>query len=215
MHQQKFCRHCSNPTPYISNTKGYRDYCNAECQKLHNRKERLKAAIKKIEDFGFQYHDGYKETHSYVDVTNRKCGHRFEVRFLNLFTNPDYCPTCGNKLKYEKLKNRNVAGAKPRAYREKFSEYRKLINLLTARTFRENREVINPNNLPMGRIDTHETPHHVDHIVSVKTCFELGIEPERCASVENLRVMPAIENMRKYSKTTPEAAELLSRWGYA
>lgn len=212
IHEQKYCRNCGIKTPLISKTKGYRDYCCQACTTEHVRKIRLENAIKKLDDFGFDYHGGYGYTHSYVDVTNRKCGHTFSVRYLNIFTNPDYCPTCGNAIKYEKLVARNVAGAKDWKYRESFDEYRRMVNLLTARTYRKYKHEINPLDLPKGRIDTHENPHHVDHIVPVKYCFENEIPPSRCASKENLRMMPALENMKKYSKITEDAKNVLTKW---
>lgn len=38
---------------------------------------------------------------------------------------------------------------------------------------------------------------HLDHIVSVRTGFEAGLPPEAVADLSNLRMIPAIENVRK------------------
>lgn len=212
-HEQKYCRCCGKSTPKISNTKGYRDYCDLECRTKHERKFRAEAFIKRVEDFGFTYLGGYTHNKSPMNVRNNKCEHEFTIsQAANIFTNPDYCPTCGNKLKHEKLVARNMAGAKPREYRLVYSEYRKRVNLLTSRTYRTNKSVINPLDLPIGRTDTCENAHHLDHIVPVKYCFERGFTPERCASVENLRVMPALENIVKYSKLTDEAKRIVESW---
>lgn len=213
MHEQKQCRQCNKATPWISNTKGYRDYCNNECRLLHDRKIRKEKAITDIEEFGFDYLGGYMYNKAPIQVRNRKCGHEFIVKQAqNLFTNPDYCPTCGNDIKYKKLVARNIAGAKDWKYKESFAEYRKQVNLLTARTYRENKALVNPKNLPIGRIGHSSDPHHIDHVVSVKYCYEAGIEPERCASIENLRVIEALDNMQKYSKLTEESRSILEGW---
>jgi hypothetical protein len=42
-----------------------------------------------------------------------------------------------NDIRHDKLVERNVAGTKPRAFRERFDEYTKAVKTLTARTYRE------------------------------------------------------------------------------
>lgn len=112
-HEQKNCRCCNKPTPLISKTKGYRDFCNQECNNTYNRKVRTEQAINRITEFGFDYLGGYTHNKAPVTVRNRKCGHEFTIKqALNLFTNPDYCPTCGSKVRHEKLIERNVLASK-------------------------------------------------------------------------------------------------------
>lgn len=53
---------------------------------------------------------------------------------------------------------------------------------------------------------------HIDHIVSVWACFRLGIVPCWAASIENLRMLPAHENIKKRASLTADAVSLLEKW---
>ncbi len=212
MHKQKYCRECNKETPWISGTKGYRDYCNVDCRIIYDRKTRLVAAIKRVEDFGFIYHDGYTCSHSKVKVTSKNCNHTFIATYLNLFTNSAYCPDCGTAIKKNKIVARNKTGIKDRDYKNNFKEYRKIVNRLTRNVYIKYKTLLNPNDLPLAKLGSHLNAHNIDHIISAKYCFVNDIPPELCASVENLRVMPALDNMMKYSKLTEDSKRILSLW---
>lgn len=54
----------------------------------------------------------------------------------------------------------------------------------------------------------------LDHIVPISLGYKLSIPISKMASLENLRLIPAIENTKKGGKLTPEGIELLIKWGY-
>lgn len=56
---------------------------------------------------------------------------------------------------------------------------------------------------------------HWDHIVPVKYGFENGIAIELICSVENVKRVPAKENLSKGSKLTEESKKILEDWGTA
>jgi hypothetical protein len=43
--------------------------------------------------------------------------------------------------------------------------------------------------------------HHVDHIVSIKDCFDYNVDPKIVADIINLRVIPEEENLSKNSNS--------------
>ena len=57
--------------------------------------------------------------------------------------------------------------------------------------------------------------YHWDHIVPVKTAFEMGISIAQLSDKENIRKISAFENLSKGSNLTPEAKALLEKWGTA
>lgn len=80
-----------------------------------------------------------------------------------------------------------------------FKKYRNRIAVRTKNTYNEFKNVINPDNLPIGKAGI-TGAHHVDHIMSVREAFTYSIPIEMVASKENLRVITWQENNSKYSK---------------
>ena len=65
-------------------------------------------------------------------------------------------------------------------------------------TYEQNKEIINPNNYPRTLCGV-KGGWQLDHIITVKECFEKGILPEDASSLNNLRMLPWKENlMRQY-----------------
>ena len=57
--------------------------------------------------------------------------------------------------------------------------------------------------------------HEIDHIVPVMKGYEMGIEPEKMWSKENIQLIPMVENRSKGVKLTDDALMLLDVWGGA
>lgn len=93
-----------------------------------------------------------------------------------------------------------------------FREYSRLVNAATAKTYKEYKEIINPDDLPIARVDKFANAHHIDHVVSKSICYGLGISVEKCASVDNLRIIRGIDNLAKASTIVKESRELLKKW---
>lgn len=93
-----------------------------------------------------------------------------------------------------------------------FQEYSRLVNAATTKTYREYKEIINPDDLLIARVDKFANAHHIDHIVSKMVCYGLGISVDKCASFENLRLVRAVDNLTKGSSVTEESRKLLLSW---
>ena len=79
-------------------------------------------------------------------------------------------------------------------------KYRNRVSARTRRVYRENKEELNPFNLPLGKCGI-EGAHQIDHIISVREGFEKRIPVEIISAKENLRIIPWLENLRKYDGT--------------
>lgn len=82
-----------------------------------------------------------------------------------------------------------VAGASDR---EEYRAYREAVDRETAKTWRENKQLLDP-------LETRGRARGIDldHIKPVKQCYLEGLSPQECASVGNLRLMDARLNRRE------------------
>lgn len=88
---------------------------------------------------------------------------------------------------------------KPREFSydiEEYAGYKKAVYKHSNRTYKENIDVINP--------DGHERTRNgvkggwqLDHIKPVVECFETGMSIEEASSVDNLRMLPWRENIKR------------------
>jgi len=72
---------------------------------------------------------------------------------------------------------------------QSYDEYRREVDRVTERNYREYRAWIDPDGL-RGR----KHGYDLDHMWPAKMCWVHGWAPETCASVALLRVMPAKQN---------------------
>jgi hypothetical protein len=56
--------------------------------------------------------------------------------------------------------------------------------------------------------------YHIDHIVPIFYGEKRGIPIEKIGSIENLRIIPKDENLKKGAHLTNDSRELLAKWGY-
>ena len=78
-----------------------------------------------------------------------------------------------------------------------FGQYRNRIAYRTKKTYEKYKDIINPNNLPLGKCGI-DGAHNIDHIISVREGFEKGLAVEEMSRKENLQVIPWLENVQKY-----------------
>ncbi|AGR47738.1 hypothetical protein PHIM7_79 [Sinorhizobium phage phiM7] len=78
------------------------------------------------------------------------------------------------------------------------TEYARKVRWFSEKTYRENISIINPHGYIRGRCGV-PGAWQLDHIKSVKQCFEEGLTPEQCADVENLQMLSWEENRRKWA----------------
>jgi hypothetical protein len=206
-------------------------FCGDACRSIGYHRKRANKAIQRVIDFGFEYLSGeYTHHHSYLQVKNPRCGHEFEVRWSNLFTNPDYCPTCGDALRRKKTSERNKLGINPKSLAKwharnqkshedaiarrdspewaEWQKYGYIVRSKSLMTYRKNIDIIDPDRIRSSQ-------HHIDHIVPVSYCFKNKIPAEFCYSLENLTMATVLENCGRKDRLNDAAKALLVKWGYS
>lgn len=79
-----------------------------------------------------------------------------------------------------------------------YTRYKNKVHRLSDKTYLENIDLINPNRHKRTLCGV-DGGYQLDHIISIKECFESGISPEEASRVENLRILPWKDNlMRQY-----------------
>lgn len=140
-----------------------------------------------------------KNVYEKIRVKNTECGHEFNLCIGNFLYGgiKTTCTICGVKHRSDMLTR--ISNAKHLIWLETATEWQKfkhIVTMETERTYRKNLLSINPNGLWRGPAGT-AGAHHVDHIISKRYCFDNDIPPELCAHIDNLRVIPWLENVKK------------------
>jgi NUMOD3 motif len=82
---------------------------------------------------------------------------------------------------------------------KEFKRYKGRVHRLSSKNYIENIHIINPNNYPRTRCGI-EGGYQLDHIMSVKKCFDNGISEEDASRLENLQLLPWKDNLNKGEK---------------
>lgn len=80
---------------------------------------------------------------------------------------------------------------------DKFIDYRYQVRKLSERTYETHIDILNPQRLKRSRPDLLKGCVQLDHITPIIECFKQGWPPEDAAALNNLRVIDAIENLKK------------------
>ena len=78
-----------------------------------------------------------------------------------------------------------------------FKKYRNRVSVRTRKNYELHESTINPNKLKLGKCGV-AGAHQIDHIITVRQGFDQGLPVEVIAAVDNLRVIPWLENLQKY-----------------
>jgi len=108
-------------------------------------------------------------------------GHRHSIKW-NSWQQGHRCFYCYHESKIKYYTKEDL---------EKYNTYRETINSLTRRIYYKYKSYINPNNYRRGK------HYHLDHIYSVIDGFENDIPVEIISNPNNLRLIPAKENLNK------------------
>ena len=95
------------------------------------------------------------------------------------------------------------------ASRTEWGEYKFRVKYLTAKTYKQFKHVINPEDLPIGRCE-----YQIDHIYSIRHGFENSVAPEVIASIHNLRVLWHVDNKSKHIRSDQTLDELMEKIGH-
>jgi len=123
------------------------------------------------------------------------------------------------KLKYgddlqgpmEKIRATQIANGRwvDPARRTEWGQYKFRVKYLTAKTYKQFKHVINPEDLPIGRCE-----YQIDHIYSIRHGFENSVAPEVIASIHNLRVLWHVDNKSKHIRSDQTLDELMEKIGH-
>lgn len=83
--------------------------------------------------------------------------------------------------------------------KNEFEIYSREVRVITERTYKENINLINPNEL-RRTVCGIKDGYQLDHIVSVKFGFDNNISPEIIGGLENIQMLPWKENRNKWHK---------------
>jgi hypothetical protein len=81
---------------------------------------------------------------------------------------------------------------------KEYTQYARKVHALSHKVYEQNKEIINPNNYPRTLCGV-EGGWQLDHIITIKECFEKEVSAEDASTLTNLRMLPWKENlMRQY-----------------
>jgi hypothetical protein len=140
-------------------------------------------------------HFGYITTSSEIEYNNSKRRSQFKFKLIcpnnhtltatwNNWEKGKRCRQC-----YEKNKHDNAVKNK-----KGWNLYKYNVWKITEQTYKQNLDIINPNNFQRG------FEYHLDHKFSVSEGFRNGILPYVIGGVENLEIIPSLENLKKNNK---------------
>lgn len=135
-----------------------------------------------------------------VTVRNTRCNHIFTSRSKNLLNRNVSCPACAREVKTANLnKSSKDRSDEWKKTADIWQHYKSKVTKLTKLSYKQNKQKINPNNLPTGRAGT-EGAYHLDHIVPIRYCFENYIPEDICAHPDNLQMLYWTDNVGSRDK---------------
>ena len=161
----------------------------------------------------------------YIEYKCNKCCniHSISVADYNSKIHKDYCGVClkskilvgskaaafGNRYHNGKSKSQtHIENMKKRPKRygvnnpnwkedtPEFKRYKGRVHQLTAKVYNTHHDVINPNNYPRTVCGV-QGGWQLDHIVSIRECFNRGYTIEEAACLDNLQMLPWKHNLLK------------------
>lgn len=79
---------------------------------------------------------------------------------------------------------------------KEYTKYSRKVRRLTESIYAKYKEILNPKSYPRTLCGV-PGGYQLDHILSVRECFDAGIPIEECARLENLQMIPWEKNLKK------------------
>jgi hypothetical protein len=142
----------------------------------------------------------------YVCCRCDECDKKYIIKYSK---NQKFCSHCANSR--AQMNNKGGYGNKGKRVpkltgenhprwnpsKKALTTYGRAVHWHSHLTYKANKHIINPNDHPRGRCGV-EGAYQLDHIVSIKKCFEENWPIEKAASVENLQMLPWKDNRNKW-----------------
>lgn len=140
-------------------------------------------------------YDGRRNTN--ITVQNTTCGHEFVTHANNLIIHDINCPTCNNEIKRERcIQQNDIRSEQYLLTSNEWNIYKSIVSSKTRKSYIQHTNIINPNNY--NRVKAGEKDgYQLDHIMSVKYCFDNQIPSTVCSHYTNLQMLPWGENISK------------------
>lgn len=114
------------------------------------------------------------------------------------FSDPEY----QERMKYMDRSYMRKPGWASWLYKDDTPEYKKYrhqVSKITEKNYKKYIDIINPNRHPRTLCGV-EYGWQLDHIKSVRECFDEGLTPKKASELSNLRMLPWLDNlMRNYN----------------
>jgi hypothetical protein len=147
----------------------------------------------KIAELGFEVTDFETKGDTIIARNlNCKCGRSWTTKPTYILSGRSFCKPCNDETKASRMRECNEVKHKTAiSGLSEFKAYKKKVMVLSNRVYRENVE-----RFPVLR----SRENHLDHIIPISFCYKSDIPEEICASICNLRVIPANDNVKKNTK---------------
>lgn len=186
------CKACTTKQRYADSRSNNIDLIEHKFEIIHPPREELKSLTRD----------------AIVEVKNKECGHTFEARWDNLKNELSNCPTCNDIAKAKRCRSFNEERhSVAQLSKSAWDAYKSKVYQYTRASYKKHKSLINPDNLP--RTVSGKKGYHLDHIASIKNCFEWGVPPDKCGDYRNLRMIAWKENSSKKSISLENIPEII------
>lgn len=158
----------------------------------------------KLKELGFVF-EPFRSKLDDIEVYNSKCSCRrkWKTKATYLLTERSFCKPCNDDAKVLRMKSFNATRTNLALKNiDDFVTYKKVVYNMSNNNYNNNKDKFE---LKRSR------ENHLDHITSISFCFRYNIPPEICASLDNLRVIPARENLVKNINITSKIPLCISK----
>ena len=204
------CNHIWDATP-IAKLQAHKKYGKNGCPNCHNNRRKNISQIEIDECISVVQNKGYILLEPYTGANARdlsvktkirrvECGHEWDAHIHQIAYLNVKCRVCNDERKRIMFKSKNKA--RQERYLLTATEwqlYAGKARRISEASYNANKDTINPENLPRGLAGVQDA-YQLDHIISVRTCYENNVPPEVCGDYTNLQFLSWRENSEKKNK---------------
>lgn len=201
----KYCIDCGKERHYKSRP----GRCQT-CREIYDKSVNQKRTKDKLKKLGYQILSEFENSsHAKITVKRLSCGHIFTSQVNNIFTQATKCGVCGPKERMKKCMEGFMRDYARNYDLKQWEDYRNYVRRVSNKTYKENVQKLNPQNLTRSKKD-----NHLDHKIPLIVCFKEGVDASIAGSLQNLCFVSARDNLSKnkhsYNKKLLEKLRLKS-----